>query len=205
MQLSNSALRLLIVALLSAIPTLAKTDLAGCVSSEVIIETYYASLIWFVPDTGEICSFLDCGGGRAPPKTTKPGCGGYQGTETVTPEYLPGFGTAKDTAATAPPTTIVTSSPQTEATPDVSAECVGFWRYGRDTDDFSFGNDFNFEQCIGLGCWVPGVFFILVIVHFVFDNGANGRSERSNRRIIDEHCGNDRRRCWRVGVPIGKV
>jgi hypothetical protein len=31
------------------------------------------------PDTGEICDLLDCGGGRAPPKTTVPGCPLYNG------------------------------------------------------------------------------------------------------------------------------
>ncbi|EKV13966.1 hypothetical protein PDIP_45620 [Penicillium digitatum Pd1] len=44
----------------------ARTDLEGCVSSEVIFDHYYASYLWYVPDSGEICSFLDCGGGRAP-------------------------------------------------------------------------------------------------------------------------------------------
>ncbi len=29
---------------------------------------------WFDPLTGEICDPLDCGGGRAPPKTNVPGC-----------------------------------------------------------------------------------------------------------------------------------
>ncbi|KAJ5296098.1 hypothetical protein PENANT_c021G05161 [Penicillium antarcticum] len=69
----------------------ARTDLEGCVSSEIVVD-YYASYLWYVPDTGEICSFLDCGGGRAPPKTDKPGCGGYHGTATVTPDYIEGWG-----------------------------------------------------------------------------------------------------------------
>ncbi|KAI6372674.1 hypothetical protein MCOR25_003640 [Pyricularia grisea] len=33
-------------------------------------------------DTGELCSILDCGGGRAPPKTNEPCCPAYKGTET---------------------------------------------------------------------------------------------------------------------------
>ena len=36
---------------------------------------------WFDPDDGQICDPLDCGGGRAPPKTDVPGCGNYKGTE----------------------------------------------------------------------------------------------------------------------------
>lgn len=46
----------------------------------------------YVPDTGEVCEFLDCGGGRAPPKTDVPGCEQYSGTATYSPSYLPGFG-----------------------------------------------------------------------------------------------------------------
>ncbi|KAB5566083.1 hypothetical protein GE09DRAFT_728193 [Coniochaeta sp. 2T2.1] len=120
MQLTTSSLRLLAVALLSAaIPVLAKTDLSGCVSTEVIFQQYYASLIWYVPDTGEICSFVDCGGGRAPPKTTQPGCAGYTGTETVTPSYLSCFGAIKGSATTvgggdsAAPTTAAGSEGET--------------------------------------------------------------------------------------------
>ncbi|KAM7202628.1 hypothetical protein V8F20_004417 [Naviculisporaceae sp. PSN 640] len=36
---------------------------------------------YYDPDTGEICPNMDCGGGRAPPKTDKPGCPFYKGTE----------------------------------------------------------------------------------------------------------------------------
>ncbi|KAI0554629.1 hypothetical protein F4679DRAFT_305426 [Xylaria curta] len=83
----------------------AKTDIAGCVSSQTVAYGG-ASLIWYVPDTGEICAFLDCGGGRAPPKTTVPGCAGYEGTATYSPSFLPGFGasatsTSAETVATA--------------------------------------------------------------------------------------------------------
>ncbi len=35
----------------------AKTDIAGCVSSQTVAYGG-ASLIWYVPDTGEICEFL---------------------------------------------------------------------------------------------------------------------------------------------------
>ncbi|KAL7623555.1 hypothetical protein AAE478_007238 [Parahypoxylon ruwenzoriense] len=77
----------------------AKTDLAGCVSSKTVAFGG-ASLIWYVPDTGEICEFLDCGGGRAPPKTTVPGCGFYSGTATYSPSFLPGFGVAASASST---------------------------------------------------------------------------------------------------------
>lgn len=73
--------------MLSATGVLAKTDIGGCVSSAT-----GASLVWYVPDTGELCELLDCGGGRAPPKTTVPGCPLYEGSETYSPKYLPGFG-----------------------------------------------------------------------------------------------------------------
>ncbi|KAI0536443.1 hypothetical protein GGR58DRAFT_394992 [Xylaria digitata] len=89
----------------------AKTDIAGCVSSQTVAYGG-ASLIWYLPDTGEICEFLDCGGGRAPPKTTVPGCPQYDGTATYSPSYLPGFG-----AATTP-----TSSTQAVATESSTLE-----------------------------------------------------------------------------------
>ncbi|KAK1834073.1 hypothetical protein QBC39DRAFT_379990 [Podospora conica] len=40
------------------------------------------------PDTGAICDALDCGGGRAPPKTTVPGCPQYSGPLPSTTRYL---------------------------------------------------------------------------------------------------------------------
>ncbi|KAI1421178.1 hypothetical protein F5Y12DRAFT_44729 [Xylaria sp. FL1777] len=83
----------LVAAALFAGHAVAKTDIAGCVSSQTVAYGG-ASLIWYVPDTGEVCEFLDCGGGRAPPKTTVPGCPQYEGTATYSPSYLPGFGAA---------------------------------------------------------------------------------------------------------------
>jgi hypothetical protein len=68
----------------------ARTDLSGCTSSETVID-WGASYIWWVPGTGEICSLIDCGGGRAPPATTVPGCPQYVGTATYSPQYLPGY------------------------------------------------------------------------------------------------------------------
>jgi hypothetical protein len=88
----SSAILLTLAALASA-----KTDLAGCTSSDVIAYGG-ASVLYYVPGTGEICSFLDCGGGTAPPKTTVPGCPLYSGTATYSPSFLPGF---KDGSAAA--------------------------------------------------------------------------------------------------------
>jgi hypothetical protein len=77
---------------------LAKTDLEGCTSSETVAFGG-ASMIYWDPTNGEICSFLDCGGGRAPPKTTVPGCGNYAGTATYSPDFMPGWGEATPTAS----------------------------------------------------------------------------------------------------------
>ncbi|KAK2036609.1 hypothetical protein LZ31DRAFT_615013 [Colletotrichum somersetense] len=76
-----------------ATAVLAKTDIAGCVSSDSIYTptqggTPYATRVWYVPGTGEICAALDCGGGRAPPKTDVPGCDAYKGTETYSPSFI---------------------------------------------------------------------------------------------------------------------
>ncbi|KAF2427276.1 hypothetical protein EJ08DRAFT_699726 [Tothia fuscella] len=88
---------------------LAKTDLSGCTSSKLVVNGG-ASLLYYVPSNGEICAPLDCGGGRAPPKSTVPGCAAYVGTETYSPSFLPNFGAATPTAtATA---TAIPSSPK---------------------------------------------------------------------------------------------
>ena len=70
---------------------LAKTDLSGCTST-VVSSPAGASYAWYVPGTGELCDMLDCGGGRAPPKTDVPGCPLYTGTASYSPSYLPGYG-----------------------------------------------------------------------------------------------------------------
>ncbi|KJX92769.1 hypothetical protein TI39_contig5827g00023 [Zymoseptoria brevis] len=87
---------------------LARTDLTGCTSTDVSSPAG-ASLAYYVPGTGELCEFLDCGGGRAPPKTTVPGCPQYSGTLTYSPSFLPDYG-----SATAAPS--VTSSASAEST-----------------------------------------------------------------------------------------
>ncbi|KAJ5476769.1 hypothetical protein N7475_002498 [Penicillium sp. IBT 31633x] len=90
----------------------ARTDLEGCVSSAVVVN-HGASLLWYVPDSGEICSFLDCGGGRAPPKSTVPGCPLYTGTATVTPDYLEGWGpNGKQAASTSTVLSTASSTPE---------------------------------------------------------------------------------------------
>lgn len=88
---------------LSTLATMAaaRTNLAGCTSSATVNQWNEASMIWFVPETGEICDFPDCGGGRAPPKYSVPGCPLYTGTATITPSYLPGYGPDATTGATA--------------------------------------------------------------------------------------------------------
>lgn len=84
---------------------LARTDLTGCTSTDVSSPAG-ASIAWYVPGTGELCDFLDCGGGRAPPKTTVPGCPLYSGTATYSPSYLPGYGAMETgSASSAAPTT----------------------------------------------------------------------------------------------------
>lgn len=66
---------------------LARTDLTGCTSTSASSPAG-ASIAWYVPETGEVCDLLDCGGGRAPPKTTVPGCPLYSGTASYSPLYL---------------------------------------------------------------------------------------------------------------------
>lgn len=101
-----------------AIYASARTDLEGCTSTDVSSPAG-ASLAWYVPGTGELCEFLDCGGGRAPPKTTVPGCPQYSGTETYSPSFLPGY----QAAATSAPAT--TAAAQSTAEPaDSSSEEV---------------------------------------------------------------------------------
>jgi hypothetical protein len=99
----------------------AKTDLDGCTSftSTVTVHTEigfgntYETVIWYVPDTLELCRGVDCGGGMAPPKSV-PGCPLYSGTETVTPSFLPSDPAAPVVRSTS--TTAVTTTTTTAAT-----------------------------------------------------------------------------------------
>ncbi|KAH1307889.1 hypothetical protein KXV78_005941 [Aspergillus fumigatus] len=89
----------------------ARTDLRGCISSLTRNQWNEASMIWYVPDTGEICDIPDCGGGRAPPKHDNPACPElYTGTATYEPSYLPGYGPG---AAASTPTLAATASAST--------------------------------------------------------------------------------------------
>jgi len=99
----------------------ARTDLSGCVSSETVAYGG-ASLLWYVPGTGEICAFLDCGGGAGAPITTQPGCADYSGSATYSPSYLANFnaGSASSTSyvsatTTTPSISMITGSQTTEA------------------------------------------------------------------------------------------
>ncbi|KAH7369294.1 hypothetical protein B0T11DRAFT_72268 [Plectosphaerella cucumerina] len=102
-----SAHRIAPLLLALAATAIAKTDLAGCTSFTTTTSVLggsapFQTVMWYDPDSLEICSFIDCGGGRAPPKTDRPGCPLYTGTEAVAVEFL-----ATDPAAPPP----VTSSP----------------------------------------------------------------------------------------------
>lgn len=97
---------ILLSALVSTV-ALARTDLVGCTSS-----VSGPLLIWYVPGTGELCDFPDCGGGQAPPKYDNPACIGYTGTSTYSPSYLSGYGGAN----VAPVTTAVISASASSST-----------------------------------------------------------------------------------------
>ncbi|KAI4595362.1 hypothetical protein KJ359_007037 [Pestalotiopsis sp. 9143b] len=63
---------------------------------------------WYDPDDGQICDPLDCGGGRAPAKTTDPCCtAAYTGTAVCvdTPSYMPCFAASSTSTATVVKTT----------------------------------------------------------------------------------------------------
>lgn len=94
---SSNHLTVLSILALSPLAALARTDFSGCTSftSTVTINptaheygNVYGSVVYYDPDTLEICTVPDCGGGRAPPKTGVPGCPLYSGTATVTPSFL---------------------------------------------------------------------------------------------------------------------
>ncbi|KAK4176415.1 hypothetical protein QBC36DRAFT_329346 [Triangularia setosa] len=100
-----------------ALGVVAKTDIGGCISTEVPYMTrdtlVYRSLLWYLPDTGEICEILDCGGGRAPPKTNVPGCGNYAGTEEYKPRFWTGFNAEPTTTSVVAPVKPTTTNVNT--------------------------------------------------------------------------------------------
>lgn len=88
---------------------------------------------WYDPDDGQICDPLDCGGGRAPPKTTNPCCtAAYTGTAVCvdTPSYMPCF-TASSTSTVVKTTTAAgaTTTTTTEAGTAESAAVNGLSGY----------------------------------------------------------------------------
>ncbi|KAI1059084.1 hypothetical protein LB507_003845 [Fusarium sp. FIESC RH6] len=127
------AAKFLTTALLAG-TVLAKTDLSGCTTYDTVVSNadgMYATRIWYVPDSGEICDFLDCGGGRAPPKTTVPGCAAYEGTETYSPLFIDpktlGSGPIKTGAASdVSGSATITEAPttQTGAATEATSEAV---------------------------------------------------------------------------------
>lgn len=131
------SLRLFALTALAATSALAKTDLQGCTYIDGVHtvpnrpDIYpYATRTWYVPDTGEICELLDCGGGRAPPKTDVPGCGNYKGTDTYSPRYMPSTTEAAaeptedaEASSQGPTTLLTTASPtKSEDEPESTAE-----------------------------------------------------------------------------------
>ncbi|KAJ4123045.1 hypothetical protein NW768_010037 [Fusarium equiseti] len=98
-----------LAALLYALPIAARTNYDGCTSftSTVTVRpepgygNTYEKVMWYVSDTLEICEGVDCGGGRAPPRSV-PGCPLYKGTETVTPRFLDSDPMAEETAIAVP-------------------------------------------------------------------------------------------------------
>lgn len=133
-----SSAHLAFVSLLAFSPlaALARTDFSGCTSftSTVTINptaheygNVYGSVVYYDPDTLEICTVPDCGGGRAPPKTGVPGCPLYSGTATVTPSFLsadPLAATMTTSSGAAETTTATPSSGDVESSSSSSSTSV---------------------------------------------------------------------------------
>jgi hypothetical protein len=67
---------------------------------------------WYDPLTGEICDPVDCGGGRAPPKTNVPGCGTIPlGPASYLSCWTPGFTGAPGPATVAHQSTTEEAAP----------------------------------------------------------------------------------------------
>lgn len=112
----------------------ARTDLTGCTRTD-ISSPAGASYAWIVPDTGELCDFLDCGGGRAPPKTTVPGCALYVGTETYKPSFLAGFSASMTAGGVGSVGASVTTSAAPTLTASAAATATATVDDGTDADD----------------------------------------------------------------------
>lgn len=135
MHLSHSIL----IALFSALVH-ARTDLTGCTRTDVSSPAG-ASYAWIVPDTGELCDFLDCGGGRAPPKTTVPGCALYVGTETYKPCFLAGFGASMTAGGVGSVEASVTTTAVPTLTASAAATATASVDDGTDLDDDGDADD----------------------------------------------------------------
>ncbi|KAK5662227.1 hypothetical protein OQA88_8132 [Cercophora sp. LCS_1] len=65
-----------------ALVALATPALSACENGYTYTACPNDVVRYYDPETGELCGGLDCGGGRAPPKTDVPGCPLYSGTST---------------------------------------------------------------------------------------------------------------------------
>ncbi|KAK8258320.1 hypothetical protein IWZ00DRAFT_41602 [Phyllosticta capitalensis] len=145
MSFSKPSVSGLLATAILATGALAKTDIAGCTTTNTVVYGG-ASVIWYVPGTGEICEALDCGGGRAPPKTTVPGCPAYSGTASYSPSYLPGYGAgATSPAASSSAVGAIVVAPGVSSikgfepvitpAPAVSSSVIPVVKSGTDDDD----------------------------------------------------------------------
>ncbi|KAL4989112.1 hypothetical protein BDW68DRAFT_176232 [Aspergillus falconensis] len=66
----------------------ARTTLEGCTFAETVSERNEYSIVWYVPETGEICDVPVCGGGLDPFDYDNPACPEYTGTAPYEPSYL---------------------------------------------------------------------------------------------------------------------
>ncbi|KAL5000538.1 hypothetical protein BDV10DRAFT_183310 [Aspergillus recurvatus] len=66
----------------------ARTTLEGCTFTETVSEGNGYSIVWYVPETGEICDVPVCGGGLDPFDYDNPACPEYTGTSPYEPSYL---------------------------------------------------------------------------------------------------------------------
>lgn len=113
---TSSTLFILSVVFTSA---LARTDLSGCTRTEALLadRSGYTTFYWN-PEVREQCSILDCGGGRAPPKTNVPGCPQYTGTDPVAVTGWPAEATPYELdAPPAPEAPAPTPAPDAPAPP----------------------------------------------------------------------------------------
>ncbi|KAL6236190.1 hypothetical protein BDW75DRAFT_116275 [Aspergillus navahoensis] len=66
----------------------ARTTLEGCTFTETINERNEYSIVWYVPETGEICDVPVCRGDLDPFDYGNPACPEYTGTAPYEPSYL---------------------------------------------------------------------------------------------------------------------